>query len=247
MKVHVVIPDIQTGPGRSTKHLVWASHLIGEYDPDVIIELGDFYDMHSLSSYDKAKRAIEGARISRDIEAGNDAFKILNNNLMPCSRRVSLGGNHDGGPDEPGSRMYRHAEASPVLAGTLPHPKQIFLDNGWEYHPFLKPVTVDGIEYCHYFHPKGTNANVRDANAQLSLRGCSSVAGHKQGLKFHTKPVGGKDRFALQVGSFYTHDEVYAGHQGNQHWRGLVVLHVYAPGQYDVETWSLKRLKKVYG
>ena len=45
--------------------------------PDVIIQAGDFADMHSLSSYDVGKKAGEGARYQDDIAVAKEAMSIL--------------------------------------------------------------------------------------------------------------------------------------------------------------------------
>jgi hypothetical protein len=48
------------------------------YRPDVVVHLGDHWDMGSLSSYEKAGGLkLEGARIKDDIDAGNEAFVRL--------------------------------------------------------------------------------------------------------------------------------------------------------------------------
>src|SRR5579859_1702659 len=83
---HVVIPDTQAKPGVPTDHLGW----IGQYVVDQfagrenvkLIHLGDHWDMPSLSSYDQRyNRRMEGRRVLDDIEAGNEAFRILNDPL----------------------------------------------------------------------------------------------------------------------------------------------------------------------
>ena len=53
MKIFV-IPDVQAHSGTDITHLIAAGKYAVEKKPDVIVCLGDFADMPSLSSYEKA-------------------------------------------------------------------------------------------------------------------------------------------------------------------------------------------------
>ena len=72
-----VIPDCQVKPNVSVEHLNWAAKYIVEKKPDVIVNLGDFWDMPSLSVYDKGKKDFEGRRYKADVDAGNEAMELL--------------------------------------------------------------------------------------------------------------------------------------------------------------------------
>ena len=67
---HLVISDTQVkGSSASYDYLECAGHYAAEKKPDVIIHIGDHFDMESLSSYDKGTGAFEGRRYKNDIEA----------------------------------------------------------------------------------------------------------------------------------------------------------------------------------
>ena len=70
MRDHLVIGDTQSKPGTPTEHIEALGNLIVERQPDVIIHIGDNWDMESLSSYDEDTFKMEGRRIEDDIEAG---------------------------------------------------------------------------------------------------------------------------------------------------------------------------------
>src|SRR5688572_10699405 len=70
-RVHMVIPDIQAKPEAPHEHMEWVANYALEKRPDVIIQIGDWADMPSLSLYDKGKRCYEGRRYQKDIEAAN--------------------------------------------------------------------------------------------------------------------------------------------------------------------------------
>ena len=77
MKVHAVIPDVQAKPGNNFKFLERVGHYLADKKPDVIVQIGDFADMESLSSYDNGKKSFEGRSYTRDIEAANEAMDAL--------------------------------------------------------------------------------------------------------------------------------------------------------------------------
>ena len=56
MKKHLVIGDTQVKPGISLSYLTWIGKYIVDKQPDVIVMIGDFADMPSLSSYDVGKK-----------------------------------------------------------------------------------------------------------------------------------------------------------------------------------------------
>jgi hypothetical protein len=261
LRTHVVIPDTQAKPGVPTDHLRWT----GQYIVDkfagqdiVVVHLGDHWDMFSLSSYDKGKKAHEGARVDLDIEAGNDAFAILNEPLErrqaweadQCRqkkdkiafwqpRKVLLRGNHE-------YRIERAAENDAILDGLL---SMSLLDSqDWEVHGFLDVVKIDGIAYSHYFYNPMTGRPYGGQNIETRLKtvGASFTMGHQQGLGYGMRYVMGRSQHGLVAGSCYLHDERYLGPQGNTHWRGIVVCHEVQDGSYDPMFVSLDYLCRRY-
>ena len=77
MKI-LVIPDCQIKEGVPLEHLTWAGKAIVDYKPDVVVNIGDFADMPSLSSHDiKGSKYFEGLRYKKDVEAAKEAMKLL--------------------------------------------------------------------------------------------------------------------------------------------------------------------------
>src|SRR3972149_11701156 len=77
MSKHLVIPDCQVKPGVPLDHLEWLGKYIVAKKPDVIINIGDFADMESLSSYDVGKKAFEGRRYKNDIDIARIGMEKL--------------------------------------------------------------------------------------------------------------------------------------------------------------------------
>ena len=87
MRKHLVIPDTQIKPGSPTDHLAWVGEYIVEKKPEVIVQLGDFADMPSLSSYDFGKIQFEGRRYKKDIDAAHQAMNVLCQPMIDYNQR----------------------------------------------------------------------------------------------------------------------------------------------------------------
>jgi hypothetical protein len=241
---HLIIPDTQIRPGEPVHHLDWARAAILQYKPDVIVHLGDHWDMASLSSYDRAgSKSMEGKRYLKDVEVGNEAFERLNHRITTARyrpRKVILRGNHE-------NRIERAIESDAKLDGALSMDHLDTLD--WECYPFLERVWIHGIVYSHYFQQQNSpHAIGGSIDNRLNRIGDSFVQGHQQGFLYGNRvyPTG-RTRHGLVAGSFYLHDEAYKGRQGNDHWRGIVVLNGVCNGDYAVMPLDVGYLRREYG
>lgn len=254
MTTILVIPDTQVKPGVPIDHLKWMSQYIIDKRPDVIVQIGDFADMSSLSSYDVGKKSFEGRRYKDDVQSVIDAQWELLVPLMNLQesqrehkkkvykpRLVMTLGNHD-------ERVNRAVNNDAKLDGVLSISDLKYKEFGWEVYPFLDVVTINGIAFSHYF-PTGTAGRPSStANAQLRNQHMSCIAGHQQGLQIATGKRGdGTLLTSIIAGSFYLHDEEYLGPQGNQHFRGALMLHNAENGSFDLNTLPMSYLKKKYG
>lgn len=242
MKIFI-IPDTQCKPGVKLNHLEAAGNYIAAKKPDVIVHLGDHWDMHSLSSYDEGKKAAEGARYDKDIEAGIKGMEILNAAIHQDSkykpRKVFLLGNHE-------NRIERHTETYPALDGKLSCKDLELEDFGWEVQDYLKVVKIGGVHFSHYFYNPMTGKPYSGKCSQkLSNLGFSFVMGHQQGLDVAMKHMSnGQTIRGLVAGSFYQHQELYKGPQGNNHWNGCLMLHEVKDGNYGLMELSMSYLLK---
>jgi len=255
-KTHLFIPDSQVRKGVSLDFLRWIGEYIVRKQPDVIVHAGDFADMESLSSYDKGKRTAEGKRVQQDIDVTIKAMGIL---LAPLRkfqqeqrergekvyepRMVLTLGNHE-------DRINRHVDANPELHGFLSVDSLKYKEFGWEVIPYLTPIVIDGIAYCHFFQNNMTGKPLGGtAMNMLKTIGTSFTQGHKQTLDVTTRflPATGQQQWGIVAGAAYTHDEDYKGVQGNKHWRGIILKHNVNNGSYDPLFISLDWLEKKYG
>jgi hypothetical protein len=256
-RTHLVIPDTQAKAGVPTDHLYWIGEYIVDRKPDVVVHLGDHWDMPSLSSYDVGKRQFEGRRYLQDIESGNAAFSILNESMTTYNEPKKkwrkgvyepelhlLLGNHE-------DRITRAVDGDAKLEGTIGLQDLNASEWGWQVHPFLKPVDIDGVWYAHYWaNPMNGRAMGGQALSRLKNIGHSFTMGHQQTLDYAVRFVGAgdsaKSQHGLVAGAAYLHDEDYKGFQGNAHWRGVIVCHEVSEGSYDPMFVSMNYLCKKY-
>jgi hypothetical protein len=241
---HCVIPDCQVKPGESIAHMEWIGNYIVDKQPDVVICIGDFWDMPSLSSYDKGKKSFEGRRYRKDIDAGNEAMDLMMTPLVKADfhpRLVFTMGNHE-------HRIMRAIENDAILDGTIGLEDLELARWGWEVVPFLKPIEIDGILYAHYFYnPNSGKPYAGTALSKLKNVGLSFTMGHQQGIDIAMRELpNGKTQHALVAGSCYLHDEEYRGPQANGHWNGIVFKHEVRDGMYDLMQVSLDFLRRKY-
>lgn len=253
-KTHLFIPDSQVKKGVSLDYLGWVGEYIVRKMPDVVVHAGDFCDVESLSSYDKGKRSAEGRRVQEDIDIAKKAMKILlgplrklqaeqrvNGEKVYSPRLVLTLGNHE-------FRIERHVEANPELYGFLSIDSLGYKEAGWEVIDYLKPITIDGVSYCHYFTNSMTGKPLGgNALGMLKTLGTSFTQGHAQKLDVATRslPATGQTQWALIAGACYDHEESYKG-MHNDHWKGIILKHNVKNGAYDPLFISLEWLRKEY-
>ena len=253
---HVIIPDTQAKAGVPTDHLKWiGQYIVDEFhdEPIKIIHLGDHADMPSLSMYDKGKKAMEGRRYKQDIEAANEAWRILNQALTDFNKnrrktrhakwnpeRYILLGNHE-------DRINRAVSMDAQLEGVVTTDHLDYERSGWKVTPYLQILWLDGVAYSHYFYNPMTGKPLGgNVEARLKSVGHSFTMGHQQTLAYGLRFVAGKSQHGLVAGACYLHDEDYKGPQGNAHWRGIVVKHEVREGSYDPMFVSLDYLCRRY-
>lgn len=252
-KRHFLIPDPQCKPGVPQDHLYWVAQAMADYRADLYINIGDHYDMPSLTRYEeKGSKSMEGARYENDIAAGRQGFDILNSVVRKEIKRSARNKTKVWDPDFDytlGNHEYRcerAVEQDPKLDG--PISIRHCTSPGWRRHDFLERIWRDGICYSHYFQGQNSSFPVGGTiDNRLNKIGESFVQGHQQGFIYGNRvyPTG-RMRHGLVAGSCYLHKEKYKGNQGNNHFRGVVVLNEVVDGDYCIMPLSLKYLCRRY-
>lgn len=256
---HIFIPDTQVGPGTPIDHILWIAQYIVDhfYGKRIrIIIIGDWWDMPSLSSYDKGTKDYEGRRIMADFISGNDAMAAFMKPLIDSRERDKkkkkapwwpeslefLDGNHE-------FRVERALQLSPELEGLIGLEFMDVEKYGFNRYPFLKVVNLEGVNYAHYFqnNMNGRPYSGNNIENRLKTIGASFSQGHQQIHLTAIRYVIGKQQRGLVSGACYLHDEKYRGFQGNEaHWRGIVVCNDVRNGSYELMEVSLDYLCKRY-
>lgn len=223
-------------------------NLIVDWRPDVIVHIGDHFDMKSLCHYDFPKNnrmVFDGGEVMDDVIAGEQGLMYLTEALFNLQGQQALNkkkayrpemhftmGNHE-------QRVERYNELKALV--DLKAEIEYF---GFKVHPFLKPVEIEGVHFVHYAYnamsgkPIGGTAEYRLNKLKLSF-----VQGHEQTFKYAQEYLNdGRKISALVGGACYLHDEEYKGFQGNNHFRGCFKLHNVHDGMYDLEQVSVERL-----
>lgn len=234
----MVLPDVQAKPGVDFSFLRKIGLYMVEKKPDVVVCIGDFADMPSLSSYDKGKKSFEGRRYKRDIEAAQFAMQAF---LGPLEEHWKAGGTYRprmvltlGNHEE---RILRAINDDPKLDGVLSLKDLAYEEYGWEVIPFLQVVVIEGVAFSHYFTTGTMGRPAGTAQAQLRKTNMSCVAGHQQGKQIaYSYRADGSTITSIIAGSCYEHEESYLGAQGNRHYRGFLMLHEVNDGAFD-EMW----------
>lgn len=222
--------------------------LIVSERPTHIVHIGDHFDMHALSKYDFAKNnrmVFDGEEVAADLAAGRAAMweiikplRQLQFNQAANKKKVYRPkmhftiGNHE-------ERIKRF----PELRGLVTYEK-MFENTGFEVHDFLKPVKIGGVAFVHYaYNPLSGRPLGGTAEYRLNKLKLSFVQGHEQVFKYAVEHLNdGSKISALICGSCYLHEEEYKGYQGNNHFRGVAMLHDVKDGSYDLEQISVERL-----
>jgi predicted phosphodiesterase len=244
----LVIPDAHARKSQSNKRFDALGNFIVRKKPDIVVCIGDWADMPSLSTYDKGRKAAEGQRVQHDIDAANDALertmskvqKGLGKNAPPF--HITLGNHED--------RIDRHVEANPNLEGKLSMDDLQFKKWGWKVHPFLQPLVLQGILFQHYL-PSGPlgkpTSGVNHARSLILKAMMSTVVGHSHQRDFYeTTRADKRKMFGLVVGCFDKGSHSYA--KGTQHawWSGLVMLNEAYCGSAEPAFYSMDYLERKF-
>ena len=243
-KIHLVIPDSHAHPGYNNDRADWVGQLIVDLKPDVVVNLGDMFDMASMSGYDKGKKSFHGRSFRADLDAGLEFDERMWAPIRAAKKKrpysVFLEGNHE-------FRLKKMLDMQPELEGTVG-----FDDFGLKrnYHEIVEYegntpgiVEIDGINYAHYFVSgvMGRPAGGENPGTALLLKqfaSCTCGHIHVADYSVRTDPHG-KRLHGLVAGVYQDYNSPWAG-EVNKIWsRGVVIKHNVFNGDYDFQWVSI--------
>src|SRR5881628_1392121 len=99
MTVHLILPDSHAHAEHNNDRADWVGKLIVDLKPDVFINLGDQWDLPSLSGYDKGKSSFHGRAYRRDLDAGLEFSERLFAPIRKAKKKrplsIYIEGNHE--------------------------------------------------------------------------------------------------------------------------------------------------------
>lgn len=252
-KTHLVIGDPHCHYQHHNERAHWLAQFILDVKPDVVINIGDQYDLPSLSSYDKGTRSYIGRTYRADIDTGLDFSERLFGDLRKHKKKLPRFIFHEGNHEQ---RITRALEVSPELSNTISF-RDLDLDRN--YHDIIRYTgkstpgthTVDGITYAHFLISGVMGRPIGGEHAAYSLlskqfQSCTVAHSHLRDFCSRTN-ASGQLINGLVAGCFIDYEVDWAGEQQKLWWKGLTLCHDVENGSYEPEFISLKRLREVYG
>jgi hypothetical protein len=249
------VPDVHAKSGDNLQRFdalaAWLTNRRIKFDS--VIQGGDLWDMESLCTHDDTSPEYYERHFWDEFSVGLDAFDKLESftkrfGNKGCTFYITEG-NHE--------NRYNKWMASDNRLRTSPFPQTVDSllhfyrpTSKVNYFPFLQPLVVHDIAFSHYFvsglmgRPQGGErpaANILRAQFQ------STVSCHSHVLDFAERTRADGSKLYSVVGGCFVDPKAkfaYAGAARKLWWNGVHILHVTAPGEFDVETISLERLQQ---
>ncbi len=252
MTSHLVLPDPHAHPDHDNKRADYLAQLIIDLRPDVVVNLGDQWDLSSLSGYDKGKRSFVGKSYHRDLVSGLEfserMWEPVRRTKKKLPHRIYIEGNHE-------HRIEKALDLNPELTGTIGFDDfqlDEYYDEVVRYQGSTPGIVeVDGVSYSHYFISGVMGRPIGGEHPAYSLGtklGNSVTAGHLHTLDYNVRTdVKGQKRHSLVAGCFFDYNSDWAGKANDLYWRGVVYKREVENGEYDPEFISIKQLEKEYG
>jgi hypothetical protein len=247
-KTILVIPDSHAHPDHNNDRYEWLANLVLDIKPDHVVDIGDWWDMPSLCSYDKGTRSYEGRRYKKDINAGLDAqqkyFDITRAPKKKLPKHWRTLGNHE-------NRINRAVEQDAILEGTISTADLMSKEYGFEEFGFLQPLYLEGIAFQHYF-VSGTMGRPiggeNHAKALITKQFMSCVQGHSHTFDYARRTdASGRKLNGLVTGLYQDYVAPYAASTAKLHDTGVSVLRNVEDGNYDLQWISMAAIKREYG
>lgn len=242
----LVIPDAHAHPAYSNERFSWLGRMIAAERPDVVVCLGDFADMPSLSQYDKGKRGFEGRRYVHDVEVTRDALARLHAEVSHAPEWIMCLGNHE-------YRVQRATNDAAELDGTIGIDDLGFREHGWQLVPYQSTALVAGFACSHHFASGVAGRPIGGANAAASMTRLlftSAIVGHSHVADYarRTRPDG-SHVLGIVAGCYVApeHSEGWSAASEHLWWKGCIVLEDAHNGDAGEIRWvSQERMRALY-
>lgn len=253
----LTIGDCHVDEEQSLERFDVASKFILDQKPDYIILMGDFLTLNCLSAWDKDKRKrMEGKRYASEIDAGNEALDRLQYDVVQYNKRkkrnktkqykpvwVYIHGNHE-------DRLARYLEYDPTFDGTVSVSKDLKLEErGFVEVPYREWYYINGIGFTHIPFNKTApigGVDITRKAQMVTVSSCVFGHTHEQHLSHVHKEGMPHLQDTYNSGCFFDKKEDYVHGRVTNYWRGLSILHNWKEGRFDIDSYSLGRLERLF-
>lgn len=253
------IGDGHDEPWQKKDRWLWLGKFLVDKRPDIVVNIGDFITLDSLSAWDTDKRRkMEMRRYDKEIQSGKEALAALwqpaiEYNKYAKRRKkkayiptyIHLEGNHE-------ERAERYLDYNPHLEGKIDVYRDLELETySAKWIKYRNYWVHNGIMFSHIpFQRNGRPLTGQDlCRKALTLTNYSIIFGHS-----HRFGVDNVHRFgakhlqqALNIGCYFEHQPDYVEGSPTDYWRGVVVLDNYKSHRFDIQTYSLSSIRSTYG
>lgn len=249
----LILPDQHAHPDFNNDRADWASRLIIDIQPDIVVNMGDAADMNSLSDYDRGKRSFVGRSYKKDIDSHLEfqerLWEPVRQRKKKLPRRIVIEGNHE-------HRVERVLDAHPELEGTVSF-------NDYDFNRYYDEVIrydgsqpgtieVEGILFSHFL-PAGVRglpvSGDRAGHLLLNKYGQSCVVAHSHLFDYAWRITNaGRSMHGVVAGCYQDYNNAWAGNLANQWARGITILRDVEEGSIGgIEFIGMKRIENEYG
>lgn len=236
-----LLPDRHSFPGCDMKPTIATARWFAEQEVDIIVDIGDRFDMPSLSSYDRGKASFEGRRLSRDLSAARVELERFDKELGDWEGiLVHTQGNHE-------NRLTRLYDDQPEMMDMIGDDPWGLEEYGYHTYKYLEIVKINEIRFSHAFqNPTSLMGAIQGGSADIRMKniGFPHVQGHQHGPLIHQQIMRGDGSpvSTLVMGACYSEHHSYNGPQRKDVWRGAAILENAYKGKYDLQYKRLDNL-----
>lgn len=140
MHQHLVLPDVHV-PYHDRRAWNLFLQVAGDWDWSTFVCLGDFLDLHSMSTHPPQSRKVIPS-LTYELGCAATAFNELDESLPATTRRVYTVGNHE-------HRLERWLASNRHLGDVIDLRTALRLRDEWEMIPYRHHATIDNVTYTH--------------------------------------------------------------------------------------------------
>jgi hypothetical protein len=246
----MALGDPHDKPGRDKRRFTLMGRHAAETRPDVIVSIGDWASLDSLSSHE-----LPGSQNDADRSPFHEEIESLEESASFFFRDLGIGqirflhthGNHE-------HRAWRAANKQPKLNGDMPQRLDtVFAQYGIKTHTFGEFVDIGGVDFVHIplsIMGKEMGGEMMERNAGMkSLR--SIVCGHTHRANILTIMKVGQQRQVkvVNLGTSMPHGlvEKYTGLAPTGWFYGVHELRIMDGQILSVKQWDMLELEERYG